>query len=399
MNTNFKRHNTGHSTTVIPSHVHDYYVHLLDQVGGKFQVYMPWQVQSKMSPSSFPSKAKIVIVGAGAIGGLLGVQLSLQGHEVTFVARGPHLAAMQQAKALKIIKPDGTAIESAPGSKFVNSIRECDGPQDLIVIGLKMHQIAAILEDLPSVLGPESLIITTQNGIPWWYFQQYNGPAEFRDHTVESVDPGGLLRSGVDATRILATVVYPAANISEPGVIQHVEGLRFPIGEPNGSSSERVQWVSSLLTGAGFKAPVLDDIRGELWLKLWGTVAVNPLSALTHATLDVLCGEGSPGRQVVMRMMSEVEAVAMKLGSKMRLPMERRVDGAARVGKHRTSMLQDVETGRQLEIETIIGSVVELARLCEQDIPSIETIHGTIRMLAHVMKDTKSKVCLIPLEN
>lgn len=349
--------------------------------------------------SEYPEKAKIVIVGAGAIGGLLGVHLSLQGHAVTFLARGAHLDAMRKANALKLITAEGETIQSAPGSKFVDSLQDCDGAQHLIILALKTHQISAILPDLSHVLNPNSLIITTQNGIPWWYFQQYKGPEEYRGRTIESVDPGGKLKEGIDSERILATVVYPAAYIADKGVIKHVEGIRFPIGELDGSntSSSRVKWVSELLIGAGFKSPVLEDVRGELWLKLWGTVAVNPLSALTHSTLDALCSEGSPGRPVVMRMMREVESVAKKLGSSMRLPIERRVDGAARVGRHRTSMLQDVEAGHEMEIDTIIGSVVELARLCKQDIPCIDTIYGTLCMLAQIMRDEKAKVCLVPL--
>lgn len=195
---------------------------------------MPWQVQTKMSTSSSPKKAKIVFVDAGAFGHLLGVQLSLQGHDVS----------------------------------FVKSFRKCDGPQDLIVVGLKMRQIATILEDLPSVLGPKSLIITTQNDIPWWFCQQYNGPIQFRKRTVDNVGPGGLYKSDIDTTPILATVVYPSATKAEPDVIQHVEGERFPTGKPDGSNSERAQWVSSLLIDAGFEGPMLDEVRGELWVKL-----------------------------------------------------------------------------------------------------------------------------------
>lgn len=348
--------------------------------------------------SKYPERAKIVIVGAGAIGGLLGVHLSTKGHVVTFVARGAHLTAMQQADTLKILNPDGTTIQSAPGSKFIASLRDSDGVQDVVIIGLKMHQIPAILDDLPHVVGPHSLIVTTQNGIPWWYFQQFDGPDQFRGRTIETVDPGGVLKNTIDASKILATVVYPAANISQPGIIHHVEGTRFPIGELNGQRTERVQWMARLLITAGFKSPVLSDVRAELWLKLWGTVAVNPLSALTHATLDVLCTENSPGRDVVMRIMREVERVANGLGSSMRLPMERRVDGAARVGPHRTSMLQDVEAGRDLEIDTIMSSIVELAAVCEQDIPSIQTVYGTILMLQQVMRNEKAKVCLLPVE-
>lgn len=344
----------------------------------------------------YPEKAKVCIVGAGAIGGLLGVWLSRQGHQVTFFARGKHLAAMQAADEMKLIQKDGTEISSAPGSKFVASLGEVP-EQDLVILGLKMHQIKSVLPTLPHILGPNSVILTTQNGIPWWYFQEYSGPAEFKDLTVESVDPGGVLKSAIDSSKIIATVVYPAAQVASPGVVKHVEGTRFPVGEPSGETTERVQWVSNMLVEAGFKSPILPDIRGELWLKLWGTVAVNPLSALTHATLDVLCTE-PVGREVVMSMMQEVERVAKRLGSGMRLPAERRVDGAARIGRHRTSMLQDAESGREMEIDTVIGSVVELARVCGESTPCVDTIYGTIRMLAHVMRTEKAKFCMVDVE-
>ena len=344
----------------------------------------------------YPERASICIVGAGAIGGLLGVHLSQRGHTVTFFARGAHLAAMQAADAMKLIKQDGSEISSAPGSKFVGSLDDV-GIQDIVILGLKMHQIKSVIAKLPCIVGENSIILTTQNGIPWWYFQEYGGPAEFKDRVVESVDPGGALKSGIDASKIIGSVVYPAANISSPGVITHVEGVRFPVGEPSGETTERIKWISGLLVDSGFKSPILDDIRGELWLKLWGTVAVNPLSALTHATLDVLCTEKA-GREVVMRMMKEVEGVAKKLGSGMRLPAERRVDGAARVGKHKTSMLQDVESGREMEIDTVIGSVVEVARICGVDTPCVDTIFGTIQMLGHVMRTEKVKICMVKTE-
>lgn len=342
---------------------------------------------------AYPKKATICIVGAGAIGGLLGVALSQCGHTVTFLARGGHLAAMQQKQALEITRPDGTTQQSAPGSKFVGSLQSV-GVQDIVILGLKMHQIQAILADLPGIVGDNTVLMTTQNGLPWWYFQEYNGPAKFKGRTVESVDPGGLLKSSIDASKIIASVVYPAAHISSPGVIRHTEGTRFPIGEPCGKTTPRVTWLSQILIEAGFKCPILSDVRAEVWLKLWGTVAINPLCALTHATLDVLCAE-PPGRDLVLRVMREVEQVANALGAHMRLPAERRVDGAARVGRHRTSMLQDVENGRTMEIDTIIGSVVELARLCEVNTPCVDTIHATINLLQIVMNKEKAKLCLL----
>lgn len=341
-------------------------------------------------------KSSICVVGAGAIGGLLGVELSRQGHHVTFFARGAHLAAMKEADELKLVKLDGTTVSSAPGSTFAASLVELP-VQDIVILGLKMHQIAPVLPTLHHIVGPETLILATQNGIPWWYFQCYSGPEKFRNRTVESVDPGGILKNGIDPTKVVATVVYPAAKISAPGEITHVEGVRFPVGEPSGQTTERITRLSKMLISAGFKSPVLGDIRGELWLKLWGTVAVNPLSALTHATLDELCTVPF-SREVVVSVMREVEQVATRLGSGMRLPLERRVDGAARVGKHRTSMLQDCEAGREMEVDTIMGAVVELARVCEVDTPCVDTVYGTVRMLAHVMRKEKAKVCLVGLE-
>lgn len=351
-----------------------------------------------MDTESFPDKANICVVGAGAIGGLLGVYLSRAGHNVTFVARGAHLAAMQERRVLTITNTAEERIDSAPGSEFVSSVKNCTKPQDVFILGLKMHQISAVLTDLLEMQTERSIIVPTQNGIPWWYFQIYDGPSEYRGRIVESVDPGGSLKESIDPARLLPTVVYPAAYVKEPGVIHHVEGIRFPIGELDGKQTPRAMWVSSMLIDAGFKSPILEDVRGEQWLKLWGTVAVNPLSALTHATLDVLCAKESPGRGVVIRIMHEVEAVANALGSKMRLPIERRVDGAAKVGRHRTSMLQDVEAGREMEIDTIITAVVELARIAKVDTPCIDTIHGTIRMLEQVMRDERSKICMLPMD-
>lgn len=303
---------------------------------------------------------------------------------------------MQSAQALKLVRPDGTHVQSAPGCRFVVSLSDLTH-HDVVILALKMHQIAAVLPQLHCVVGKDTVILTTQNGIPWWYFQEYEGPKEYCDRTIESVDPGGVLKGGIDARKVVASVVYPAAHISEPGIVTHVEGVRFPVGELRGRKTERIVGVSEMLIDAGFKSPVLEDVRGELWLKLWGTVAVNPLSALTHATLDTLCTVPD-GRAVVMDVMREVEKLAKQLGSKMRLPIERRVDGAAKVGKHKTSMLQDVEMGKELEIETIIGAVVELAAIADVDVPCVRTVNGTIRMLQHVMREERAKVCLIPLD-
>lgn len=375
----------------------------------------------------YPSAAKIAIVGAGAIGGLLGVHLSLQGHTVTFIARGSHLEAMQARGSLQLVSPDGSTIESAPfsangGSKFVRSVRDCACEQDVIILGLKTHQLVDVADDLAAITGPRTVILTTQNGIPWWYFQHFPPPTstpsqqgegdeqkqgpdheqylQLRDRTVESVDPGGHLKQAIDADKILALVVYPAAAVTSPGVIHHQYGVRFPIGEINRAQvdSVRVHWMSSILTAAGFKSPVLPDVRAELWLKLWGTVAVNPLSALTHATLDVLCSRDSPGRRVAKRVMTEAETVANRLGATMRVPLVKRLDGARDVGKHRTSMLQDVMNGRDLEVKPVVEAVVELAEFVGVDVPATKTVLDTVLVLQDVMKQERAKVCLVPLD-
>lgn len=378
----------------------------------------------------YPSAAKIAIVGAGAIGGLLGVHLSLQGHTVTFIARGAHLEAMQARGSLQLVCPDGSTIESAPssattgGSKFVRSVRDCACKQDVIILGLKTHQLVDVVDDLAAITGPRTVILTTQNGIPWWYFQHFPPPTsassqqdkaddhdikqgpdheqylQLRDRTVESVDPGGRLKQAIDADKILALVVYPAAAVTSPGVIHHQYGVRFPIGEINHAQidSARVHWVSSVLTAAGFKSPVLSDVRAELWLKLWGTVAVNPLSALTHATLDVLCARDSPGRRAAERIMTEAETVANRLGATMRVPLVKRLDGARDVGKHRTSMLQDVMNGRDVEVKPVVEAVVELAEFVGVDVPATKTVLDTVLVLQGVMRQDRARVSLVPLD-
>jgi 2-dehydropantoate 2-reductase len=338
------------------------------------------------------------VVGAGAIGGLLGVRLSQRGHAVTFHARGAHLAAMQEAGAMTLIGMDGATSASAPGSTFVSSL---DGlpSQDYIILGLKTHQIAFILPGLQALLAanPDATLVATQNGVPWWFFQLHpRGPQRFADRSLESVDPGGCLHRGIDAARVVATVVYPAAHIAKPGVVQHVDGMRFPVGELSGHvETPRITTLSAMLIDAGFKSPVLADVRGELWLKLWGSVAFNPLSALTHATLQELC-TFDKSRAVVEAMMLEVQAVAEAVGIMMRVPLERRINGAAKVGQHKTSTLQDVEAGRPLEIDSIMGAVIEIAKLTETPTPHIDAIYGTIGMLADVLYNNEAAVRLVP---
>lgn len=321
------------------------------------------------------------------------MRLSQRGHVVSFHARGAHLAAMQSASALTLLSPSGASSDSSASSAFVSSL---DGlpAQDYIILGLKTHQIAAVLPSLTSLLSrsPGATLVATQNGVPWWFFQQPSPscPAALARRSLESVDPGGVLHSGLDPARVVATVVYPAAHVASPGVVQHTEGVRFPVGEPSGAvDTPRILRLSGMLVDAGFKAPVLPDVRGEIWLKLWGSVAFNSLSALTHATLEELC-KNVGARKVVEGMMGEVEEVARKVGVTMRVPMERRIDGAAKVGRHKTSTLQDVEAGRPMEVEAIMGAVIEIARITDTPIPRIDAIYGTVSMLADVLREKKA---------
>jgi 2-dehydropantoate 2-reductase len=323
---------------------------------------------------------KICVVGAGSIGGLLGVKLALAGEEVTLIARGKHLAAIQN-NGLRITYPDGSS-EVARDVPATSDMRSC-GPQDLVILGLKAHQIAPVVDDIRTLFGPETMVLTTQNGLPWWYFQRKGG--EFDGYRMQALDPDGRLTDGIEAQRIIGCIAYPAATITSPGVIRHIEGTRFPVGELDGSESERVQRVSETLIRAGFKSPVLADIRSEIWLKAWGNLSFNPISALCHATLVDICRFG-PTRELAARMMTEAQTIAEKLGVTFRVPLEKRIAGAEKVGKHKTSMLQDVEAGRALETEALIGAVLEMGRLTDTPTPYIDAIYAAVKLLGRTIE-------------
>ncbi len=322
---------------------------------------------------------RICVVGAGAIGGLLGVKLSLAGHEVALVARGPHLEAIR-SRGLRLVMSDGTE-QVASAVVATADIRAC-GPQDLVILGVKAHQLPPIVDDLRALFHDDTLVLPTQNGIPWWYFHALEGPWEGR--VLHSVDPGGRLFEGIEARRIIGCVVYPAAEIASPGVIRHIEGLRFSVGELDGSRSERIQAMADMFVTAGLKSFVLDDVRSEIWLKAWGNLSFNPISALTHATLEDIC-RFAPSRELAATMMREAQAVAEALGAHFRVSLERRIAGAQNVGRHKTSMLQDVEAGKRLEVEALIGAVVELAEVAGVAVPAIRTMHAATLLLDHVI--------------
>ena len=265
------------------------------------------------------------------------------------------------------------------------------GPQDIVILAMKAHQVEAVASEVPKLFGPDTVVVTMQNGIPYWYFHKHGGALE--GSTVRSVDPNGVVGARIPADRVIGCVVYPASELVAPGVVKHIEGDRFPVGELDGSSSERVNRVSACLTRAGFKAPVLDNIRAEIWLKLWGNLTFNPISSLSHSTLVDIC-QYPPSRDLAAAMMREAQAVANKLGIEFRVSLEKRIAGAEKVGKHKTSMLQDVEAGRAPEIDALVGAVVELARLTDTPTPHIDTVYSLVKLLARTMEDQRGQVRL-----
>jgi 2-dehydropantoate 2-reductase len=331
---------------------------------------------------------KIAVIGAGAIGGLVGAKLALAGEDVTFIVRGANLAAIK-ANGFKLVSAEGEE-QVARNVKATDSYDEA-GPQDIVILAMKAHQVEAVANDLPKLFGPETMVVTMQNGIPYWYFHNHGGA--LAGTPVRSVDPTGLVSAKVPAERVIGCVVYPASELIAPGVVKHIEGDRFPVGELDGSSSERVNRVSACFTGAGFKAPVLDNIRSEIWLKLWGNLTFNPISSLSHSTLVDIC-QYPPSRDLAAAMMREAQAVAHKLGIEFRVTLEKRIAGAEKVGKHKTSMLQDVEAGRAPEIDALVGAVVELARLTDTSTPHIDTVYTLVKLLARTMEDQRGQVRL-----
>ena len=330
---------------------------------------------------------KICVVGAGAIGGMLGAKLALLGgHEVTLIARGPHLKAIQD-HGLKLIMDEGT--EHVADNVTATSDMSACGEQDLVILGLKAHQIPPVVDEICTLVGKHSVVLTTQNGLPWWYFQRHGGPHDGK--SLKMLDPQGELTAKIDPEKIVGCIAYPAAEIIEPGVIKHVEGIRFSIGELDGSTTERAEQISSMFVDAGFKSPVVENIRSEIWLKAWGNLTFNPISALTHATLVDIC-QFPQSRQLAEQMMTEAQAVAHKLDITFRVPLEKRINGAERVGKHKTSMLQDVEAGKPLEVDALVGSVVELGELTETPTPAIRAIYAACKLLNRMITDDKLRV-------
>jgi 2-dehydropantoate 2-reductase len=324
---------------------------------------------------------KIAIIGAGAIGGYVGVKLALAGEQVTFMVRGANLEAIRN-NGMKLVMDDG-AEYVARNVTATNDYQEA-GPQDIVILAMKANQVEAVANDIGKLFGPETVVVTMQNGIPYWYFHQHGGA--LAGSRVHSVDPSGLISEKIPAHRVIGCVVYPASELIAPGVVKHIEGDRFPVGELDGSVSARVTQVSECFTHAGFRAPVLENIRSEIWLKLWGNLTFNPISALTHSTLLDIC-QYPLSRELAANMMREAQAIANKLGIEFRITLEKRIAGAEKVGKHKTSMLQDTEAGRAAEIDALVGSVVELGRLTDTPSPHIDTVYALVKLLGKSMEE------------
>jgi len=318
---------------------------------------------------------RFCIVGAGAIGGFVGAKLALAGEEVTFIARGKNLEAIN-AGGMRIFYRDGRE-EAATTAKATDDYASA-GSFDVVILALKAHQVGVVADKLAHLYHEDTAVIPMQNGIPFWYFHDHGG--ELAGRTVETVDPGGVVKSAIPKQRIIGCVVYPACELVEPGKVVHIEGDRFPIGELDGAASERATRISEAFTKAGLKCPLLENVRSEMWLKLWGNLTFNPISALTHATLQDIC-EHPHGHALAAQMMKEAQAVAEKLGITFRVPLEKRIEGARKVGKHKTSMLQDVEAGRPIEIDALVGSVVEMGEIAQVPVPTIKAVYQAAKLL------------------
>jgi 2-dehydropantoate 2-reductase len=317
---------------------------------------------------------KVAILGAGATGGFLGARLAMTGADVVLIARGPHLKAMSET-GLRLIEPDGETTVRVDATDDLSALRGADA----VFVTLKAHSVPAMAERLAANLDAGTAVVSAQNGIPWWYFQRHGG--ELEGIHLETVDPGGLVARTINPDRVIACIVYPATTVVGPGIVRHLEGEKFSLGELDGSQTARILALSSLLASAGLKAPVQSRIRQELWVKLMGNAVFNPLSALTRASLGQMA-ESAVLSPVVRAAMEEVDAVARRLGVEMPITIDQRIRGAARVGAHKTSMLQDLEAGRPMEIDALVGSVVELATRLDVPVPHLRTIYGSVKVLA-----------------
>ncbi len=326
---------------------------------------------------------RIAIIGVGAIGGYIGARLAHAGEEVTFIARGRTLETLQ-TQGIRLLMGDGS--EQAVSHVNATSDYAAAGPHDLVILAMKAHQVEAVAPEVPKLFGRDTVVVPMQNGIPYWYFHAHGGA--LAGTQIRSVDPNGVIGANIPCERVIGCVVYPAAELVSPGVVKHVEGNRFPVGEPDGSTSERARGVSECFVRCGLQAPILPDIRAEIWLKLWGNLTFNPISALSRATLAGIC-QYPLSRDLAREMMTEAQTIANKLGVTFRVPIEKRIAGAERVGHHKTSMLQDVEAARTLEVDALLGSVVELARFTDTPTPHLNTVYALTKLLAKSLEEDR----------
>lgn len=316
---------------------------------------------------------KIVIAGAGAIGGYLGAKLAQAGADVVLFARGPHLQAMQQ-RGLRVVSPDGDFEVRPQVTADLASVGQCD----VVFLGVKAHALTALAPTLPPLFGPDTVVVSTQNGIPWWYFQHVEG--DLRGLRLERVDPGGVIAASIEPRRVIGSLAYFATDLAEPGVIRHIEGNRISFGEPDGSKSERAKRIADALIAAGLRCPVTARFRHEIWVKLLGNVAFNPISALTGGTLEEMARHPEVSR-LVRGLMAETEAVAAQLGIELPISIDQRMAGAEKVGAHKTSMLQDWEAGRPMELEAVVGAVVELGERLGVAMPATRAVYACTKLL------------------
>jgi len=317
---------------------------------------------------------RYLVAGAGAIGAYIGAHMARAGYDVTLFARGPHLHAMQE---------HGVQVRSGDGDFVVHPIiagsLEEVGPVDVVFLGVKAHGLTQLAPHLKAVLGPQTTVVSMQNGIPWWYFQGFGGG--FDGLQLERVDPGGVISSAIEARRVVGSIVYFSTEIPAPGVIQHIEGNRISIGEPDGTRSDRCRAIAEALIDSGLRCPITARLRHEIWVKVLGNASLNPVSALTRATIVQMIRD--PGVcSIIRNIMQEVEAVSHKLGMELPISIDQRIAGAEKVGQHKTSMLQDLEAGRPMELEALVGAVVELGERVGVPMTCTKTVYNCAKLLS-----------------
>jgi len=319
---------------------------------------------------------KFLIAGAGAIGAYIGACMARAGLDVTLFARGPHLRAMQE-RGVRVISVDGD-FEAHP--KIAATLEEV-GPVDVVFLGVKAHGLPNLAPHLKPVLGPDTTVVSTQNGVPWWFFQGFGGPWE--GTRLERVDPGGVVSAAIEPRRVVGSLVYFATEIAEPGVVRHEDGSRISLGEPDGTRSDRCRCIAEALSASGLRCPITARIRHEIWVKILGNVAFNPISALTGATLAQMARDPEVSA-LIRNIMREAEAVATQLGLELPISIEQRIAGAEKVGEHKTSMLQDLEAGRPLELEAVVGAILELGERMKLPMTHTRVVYACTKLLSEI---------------